>query len=701
MRPRSLLRRLDERRLAVALTILAAALALPSAVLIYQGWSQLKWEAFHRYRGLAEELSERIDADLADRIAAEEARSFADYRFLVVAGDPGATVLQRSPLAAFPVASEVPGVLGYFQVDGTGDFTTPVLPDEGAAPAALGIPEAEYRSRAALAADIRGVLANNRLLGPVTAAAAKEEPAAPRAGRDTPGGVSSVSGDDADYSSQREFDRLASRPPATSRIADIADIADIGDSARNGEPAGERRQAALGKLADLELDEKLEQKSQAAERSDFRESDGPKADARRPMEAVRARRVEMSAAPAGPAVPVPSGSGGEAPLTTFESEVDPFEFSLLDSGHLVLFRKVWRDGERYVQGMLIDRSAFLADTVERPFQGASVAGMSELIVAYHDDIIAAFDGARRGSYTPGQTELAGTLLYKSRLSAPFDSLSFVFSVRHLPPGPGAGVLGWASLVLAVVLLGGFYALYRLGVGQIRLARQQRDFVSAVSHELKTPLTSIRMYGEMLREGWADEGRRQTYYEYIHDEAERLTRLVANVLQLARISRSEPRPDPRPRAVGPLLEEVRSKIDTQVRRAGFTLTLRDDAAEAMVCVDDDGFLQILINLVDNALKFSRDAERKVIEIAGTRNRDGGVTISVRDFGPGIPPDQMKKIFGLFYRSESELTRETVGTGIGLAIVHELARAMGGEVDVVNRDPGAEFRLTLPPADPRGG
>src|SRR5205814_961221 len=79
-------------------------------------------------------------------------------------------------------------------------------------------------------------------------------------------------------------------------------------------------------------------------------------------------------------------------------------------------------------------------------------------------------------------------------------------------------------------------MYRFAVGQLRHARQQQDFVSAVSHELKTPLTSIRMYGEMLKAGWADDAKKQTYYDYIHSESERLSRLIENVLQLARLTR---------------------------------------------------------------------------------------------------------------------------------------------------------------------
>ena len=99
-------------------------------------------------------------------------------------------------------------------------------------------------------------------------------------------------------------------------------------------------------------------------------------------------------------------------------------------------------------------------------------------------------------------------------------------------------------------------------------------------------------------------------------------------------------------------------------------------------------------MDNALKFTASTDSKLIDVSCRLLRKATVQISVRDYGPGMPKDQIKKIFKLFYRSESELTRETVGTGIGLALVHQLAANMNGQVDVVNTDPGAEFRVSFP-------
>jgi two-component system, OmpR family, phosphate regulon sensor histidine kinase PhoR len=296
-------------------------------------------------------------------------------------------------------------------------------------------------------------------------------------------------------------------------------------------------------------------------------------------------------------------------------------------------------------------------------------------------------------------ELAGDVLYRARLSPPLGDVELTFLVDRLPRAPGTALLAWVAVTLAVVLVGGFIFMYRFGVGQMRLARQQQDFVSAVSHELKTPLTSIRMYGEMLKAGWADDAKRQTYYDYIHSESERLSRLIENVLQLARLTRNTQRLDLRAATVAELMDVVRSKVGTQVERAGFSLVLRNDTPEGTaLLVDIDCFAQIFINLVDNALKFSAGAPAKALEVAARRSGDGSVLVTVRDFGPGVPKTQMKKIFELFYRAENELTRETVGTGIGLALVRQLAAAMGGRVDVRNCEPGAEFRLQFPTASP---
>jgi signal transduction histidine kinase len=684
--------KLDERRIRYLLAAFFVALAVPAVLLIAQAYSQLKWEAFRSTQVLAEDLAVRVDADLRTAVAAEEARSFGDYAFLVVEGDAAANFVQRSPLSAFPVVSAIPGALGYFQVDAQGRLTTPLLPETGVDAATYGITADEQAARLTLAATIREVLAQNRLVE--------------RAERDASAGAAAPA---------RE--RLGDAPQASEQQARRALRADEQDAALAGPaaaapplaPAAEEAQSAfdrltttgqsIGRVAGV-----------GAERVVPRDFDTVAVEAspaeRSLVEAVqqnrnafafdeRQKRTEQglvaepeafadgSAAPAGKA---------ELRVRTFESELDPFDLGLLDTGHLVMFRNVWRDGQRFIQGALIDRDRFIAHAVEAAFRASSLAGISDLGVAYRGATLRAISAAPGRVYSPAQ--LSGSLLHRARLSPPFGDVELVFNVNRLPRAAGSVVLAWVSVILAAVLCGGFFFMYRFAIGQVRLTRQQQDFVSAVSHELKTPLTSIRMYGEMLKAGWADEAKKQTYYDYIHGESERLSRLIENVLQLARLNRSSQRFDMKRVAVAELIDVVRSKVGTQVERSGFALVIRNDApADAALLIDPDCFTQIVINLVDNALKFSGTADRKAVEIASRRESGGRVLFTVRDFGPGIPKGQMKKIFELFYRPENELTRETVGTGIGLALVRELTMAMGGRVDVRNCEPGAEFRLSF--------
>ncbi len=383
-------------------------------------------------------------------------------------------------------------------------------------------------------------------------------------------------------------------------------------------------------------------------------------------------------------------------IQTFETEVDPLEFSLLDSGHFVLFRRVWRDGERYVQGMLLEPRTFVDNLIAPAFHESVLSSMSDLILAYQGDVIEVYNARYARDYMPASATAENEMLYTSRLAAPFGDIELIFSLARLPVGAGSKVIVWVALIIGIVLLSGFFMIYRLGARQIALGQQQQDFVSAVSHELKTPLTSIRMYGEMLREGWADESRKKSYYDFIFNESERLSRLINNVLHLARMTRNEQKPDRKDLSVEEMLNELCPKLESQLERAGFNLELEcaDNAKESMLSIDSDWLTQVMINLVDNAIKFSADAELKTVQLHCRLLRDGRIQFAVRDFGPGVARDQMKKIFKLFYRSENELTRETVGTGIGLALVHQLVVGMGGEVDVVNCEPGVEFRIRFP-------
>lgn len=675
---RNVLGGLSRRRLRWGLWLFFLALVIPTTALIYHALSQLKWEAFHRNRVLAEELAQRIDGEYRRLIAREEARPFTDYAFLNIAGSSDSGFLQRSPLSQFPPDAMVPGLIGYFQVDAQGRLSTPLLPPDAAVMASYGIGADERIARLAKQEQIAQILTQNRLV---------DQRAAKLATLTEPASVK-----DKAEAANNQYDQELDADSAEAEIPAQAAFDRLAASASREPAASKHKSAALGQVY------ALEQKKNAFKQDERR--GGRKEQTMLPAPALAAPERQSLSASAEIA-----GKAFEAKqrlrITTFESEIDPLEISLLGSGQFVLFRKVWRNGERQVQGLLIDQQAFVWDIVSPSFNTTALARMADLTLAYRGKSLGMLNGqSSRYSLSSGD-DLRGELLYQTALSAPLGDLELIFNITQLPIGPGGRVLLWIAAVLALVLVGGFYFMYRLGMGQIRLARQQQDFVSAVSHELKTPLTSIRMYGEMLREGWVSEEKRSRYYDYIFDESERLSRLINNVLQLAKMTRSEMPINARELSLAECMDLIRGKVGVHIERAGFEAVFHDAAAkqDTLLRLDPDHLSQIMINLVDNAIKFSAKQALKRIEINCVVLRDKTILISVRDYGPGIPRDQMKKIFKLFYRSENELTRETVGTGIGLALVHQLTMLMGGRIDVINQEPGTEFQLIFPVADSR--
>jgi signal transduction histidine kinase len=249
----------------------------------------------------------------------------------------------------------------------------------------------------------------------------------------------------------------------------------------------------------------------------------------------------------------------------------------------------------------------------------------------------------------------------------------------------------AVVVLAVGL--GLASLWHGAWQQVRLARQKDDFISAVSHELRTPLTSIRMYAEMLEKGWVrTEEKQGRYYGSIRQESERLSRLIENVLDFSRIQRGRKRYHFALGDINATVSHVVEMMRPYASQHGFVIQT-DLASLAPTTFDKDAVTQIVVNLLDNAVKFSRSCQDKTI-VVRTRVEDGHTLIEVEDHGPGVPRAERKRIFGEFYRVEAESTRQTTGTGLGLALVHRFALAHQGFVRVTEAKPqGAIFTVGL--------
>ncbi len=351
-------------------------------------------------------------------------------------------------------------------------------------------------------------------------------------------------------------------------------------------------------------------------------------------------------------------------------ELPPMLGQLVDAQTLLLYRTVIRTTQGYRQGVILSVAALCASLREQTVTAPELEGYAELQCGAAGEL-----PAKRLGYA-----------YEHRFADPFDALRARLLLQPLPGVGGAAYI--YALCTLLVLIGsvGLLALYRMVAVTMRYAEQRSNFVAAVSHELKTPLTAIRMYGEMLRDGLvASDGKRHEYYRHITGEAERLSRLITNVLEFARLEKGAVQRAPTNGNINAVVDEVAVLLQPRLEAEGFTLVVTSTDGLPAVPFDRDGLIQVLANLVDNAAKYGRDAVDKRIELH-TQVRDSRVRLAVRDHGPGVTPTQLKRIFEAFYRGENELTRRHKGTGIGLALVRSLCDAMQAQVEARNHPDG---------------
>ena len=253
----------------------------------------------------------------------------------------------------------------------------------------------------------------------------------------------------------------------------------------------------------------------------------------------------------------------------------------------------------------------------------------------------------------------------------------------------------STLIIAV----GLAIVWLSVIAERRASRMKSDFIANVSHELKTPLSLIRMFGELLVTGRhkGPAGARE-YAAIITREAERLSHLIDNVLDFARLERGKASYE---FAEGRLEELVERALDLaryRVEKENMRLATEIEPGLPAVRMDENALTLVLLNLIDNAVKYARDGGEIAVRLSRS---PGGVLLAVRDRGPGIPYDEQPRIFERFYRAHAARVRNVRGSGIGLALVQHIVRAHGGHVTVESTPgAGATFRVVLPAAASAG-
>ncbi|MDF2926463.1 MAG: PhoR protein [Paenibacillaceae bacterium] len=236
---------------------------------------------------------------------------------------------------------------------------------------------------------------------------------------------------------------------------------------------------------------------------------------------------------------------------------------------------------------------------------------------------------------------------------------------------------------------GYLFVFRNRTEEERLNRMKNDFIGVVSHELRTPMASILGFTEIMLLREVSPERRMKYLQTIYNEANRLSALIDDFLDIQRMEAGRQQYHFHPLALGIQLEEL---VEQHQGKEQHTLRLEQPQEEVLIRADKEKIIQVLHNLISNAIKYSPEAE--YVDISLFRE-DGHAVISIRDYGLGIPASSMPHLFKKFYRVEKPEHRKIRGTGLGLTIVKEITEAHGGEVQVSSvYGEGTVFRVRLP-------
>ena len=609
--------------------VFAVCLALPLGYLGVQAYRSLDAEEAATFGFFAEALFDAMQAAAADLIQREEARPVDAY------AGPGASALAGLPAEGY--------IRGYFQNDPDGGFQTPHRPSGAAAPAEMAprLVELEEANRVFNRKRADGT---DRVRAEMVVTPKDENPPEP----------ARFSEKYLDPSrSQRSKSRLGE---TDSRLQTVTP-----EQAFNLSGLEKKRPPLPSAPA------------AGAPELESRRSEAPAAVSRTPAAAAAASAAK---------------SGEPEAAAELQAEVAPFQSVFIDAGRVFVFRRILIDGRMYRQGFVLQLDLFLSHLAQAYFSSQPMAGFAHLRLR-------ALDQGREMRRIE-----AGAFADRPRLSLsrvfppPFGFVQATIGCKDIPPSAGRGTLNIALAVLAGILVLGLLAITHSTGKVIEFSERQSRFVSAVTHELKTPLTNIRMYIEMLEQGMArDPEREQAYFRILQSEGARLTRLITNVLDLAKLEKKHRRPNLQKGDFSEVLADVEGLMNTALQQAGFSLAI-DSALREPFRYDREIMVQVLINLIENSLKFGRSSPNKTITLRLSEASDC-VRIEVSDTGPGIPPGDLKKVFTDFYRADNAVTSAAGGTGIGLALVRRFVALVGGRVAAANNaGSGCTIRIELP-------
>jgi len=651
------------KRLQILILIFCLSLSIPLGYFVVRTYRGLEQEESATLRYFANTLFDKMEQDLAALVQLEEGRAIDEYNFYMSPSGRyrDSANEELSPLSSLPAKDFI---LGYFQNNPDGSFQTPLA-----------------QPGKTISADRKDAVAQlgqaNRTFNRIRTAATDEitVPPAKVAAPVEKNQQSVFAGKYLDLTrSQEPKAHLGQKQKRLEKIT-VAQAENVARQEKSGSvrsPApgaasysksrpSERRS---GEDAMLDADKGQAAKMGVRHEPDLKESESD------------ARREATSEIPA---------------EDSFQVEVAPLQSVFVRNDQIYIFRRIMINQKIYRQGFILKVPAFLNYLAQNYFIAQPMAGYTNLRLQVMDQ------GREIGFVEGGISSRDPKFILNRAFPSPFTFLNATLSSDEIPRSTGRKTLMIMGVVLVAIFLIGLFSIYKSAQTIVDLSERRSQFVSSVTHELKTPLTNIRMYIEMLEQGIAkDTEREQEYFQIINSEGSRLSRLINNVLDLAKLEKKQRALILTEGTFEEVVAEVQTVMQAKLEQENFTLKIIQENIRPFN-YDREAMIQVLINLIENSVKFGQSAAQKEITIR-TFQEGKWVKIAVSDRGPGIPRRALKKVFDDFYRVDNSLALKTRGTGIGLALVKKFVQLVRGDVTAQNNpERGCTITISLPSAE----
>lgn len=629
------------KKLKLLISVFCICVSFPLAFVIWQTYNSLEQEEKAQMRFFAEKLFEQMELELATIIQTEESREVDEYGYFLAPDKAGTT--RRSAVSPLADGKYPSFILGYLQNNPNGSFQTPFAADAGSIP-----PDRVDRFLQLKAVN---QFFNEKKMNTILPLPLKQKEDS-KEEEQVEGSKSSISERYLRKGKQEEVQEYLGKK--RQRIEQITP------------------EQAYNIASEKDALSMAPQKVQ----SDKQPTISPTS----PSSTYQSRS-DLGDNPYGASIDqeivadIQDQDFNESSLiengARFQVEVAPFQSVAIENERIYVFRRINMNNQMYRQGFVLDLPLLFQHLAESHFSNQPLAKFSSL------QLTGEVQGFQSVTFREGTAVTEHRFSLQRTFPEPFRFLSVRLVADTIPRSPARNSLNIAILLLTLFLLSGLFVIYRSVHSIVALSERRQQFVSTVTHELKTPLTNIRMYVEMLQNNIAPTPEKEDeYLDILSSESSRLSGLINNVLELARLEKKTRQFNYQQEKFNGVLNEVETIMSAKARQEGFIISINPCEISPFF-FDREVVVQILVNLIENSMKFGKNSPNKQISIQA-QLQDKYVCVSVSDTGPGIPETDLSKVFDDFYRVDNSLTRSTGGTGIGLSLVKRFITAMNGKV-----------------------